>query len=236
MAADNVETIKCPSCKNEVSITYTFCPYCGYDLRPLIKLKARKEINIKWILLNRIRYLLIKPDKVFREIALTPDLIGPFMIFILSALFVALKYPILSPPSGTNMTFFSLIFIASLAEVFLINIFIVAIIHIVVRLLGGIGNFSTTLSIFGYSYLPVALGFLVIDIQLLFIPKKTINLDNILLIGNLFNPSATIFAFFMLISAFYFAFGLAYAHGFDKIFSFVVSYISYGLIIAVLLA
>lgn len=236
MAAENVETIKCPSCKNEVSITYTFCPYCGYDLRPLIRLKARKEVNIKWILLHRIRYLLIKPDKIFREISLTPDLIGPFMIFFLSALFVALKYPILVPLTGTNITFFLLIFVASIAEIFVINIFIAGLIHIVVRLLGGIGDFSTTLSIFGYSYIPAAFGLLIIDIQLLFVPKNIINLNNALAIGRIFNPSTTIFVFFMLISAFYFAFGLTYSHGFDKIFSFLVSYISYGLIIAVLLA
>ena len=218
-----------------VSVTYTFCPYCGFDLRPLIRIKAREEVDLKRILLYRFRNLLYKPDKIFREIALTPDLIGPFLIMLVSAFFLALRFPILLPNS-LNLYLFALFFLTSLAVVFTISLFITFIVHMVVRIIGGTGNFAVTLSIFGYSFIPSALGLLIIDLYLLSVPKELITLNSPLNLIPVFRTAFTMFSVFLLITAFYFSFGLAYAHGMDRKFSFLVSYISFGLVIAVLLA
>jgi hypothetical protein len=106
----------------------------------------------------------------------------------------------------------------------------------VVRIIGGTGSFTVTLSIFGYSFMPSALGLLIIDFYLLSVPKGIIDMVKPLDLFPVFRTAFTIFSIFLLITAFYFSFGLTYAHGMDRKFSFLVSYISFGLVIAVLLA
>jgi len=228
------EYIKCPSCKNTVSISYAFCPYCGYDLRPIIRFKARREIGIKDIVMNRLRFILIKPHRVFKEIALSPDLIGPFMIFTLAALLITLRFTLVL--KTLTVILFLYLLAVSLIEVFILNIFIALIIHFIVRLLGGTGDFSITFSVYGYSYLPMLIGLAAIDIQLASTPTSILLADNPTTLTNVFAMGATIYAVFLLIIGFFLAFGISYSHGIDIKFSFLASYIAIGLAIAIILA
>ena len=229
------DTIKCPSCKNTVSITYTFCPYCGYDLRPLIRFKARKEIDFKRILLYRIRWLMFKPDQIFKEINLTPDLIGPFLIIAFSALMITFRLALVLGTNILNPMVFLFSYLVALLVLFFFLIFYSFLVYIFVKLAGGSGNYSTTVSIFGYSLLPAALGVIIVDIYL-----ATTGLSNRLGNSNflveLFNTGAMIQSFFLLASAFYFAYGLIYTHGLNKYSAFIVSYISFGLLAAIILS
>ncbi len=229
------DTIKCPSCKNNVSVTYTFCPYCGYDLRPLIRFKARKEVNIKRIIQYRFRWILLKPDTVFKEISITPDLVGPFLIVLFSALLVTFRLGIILGSALFNPVIFLFAFGSSMLILLFILMFYSFLIHVFVKLTGGTGSYTATVSIFGYSFIPAAIGILIVDIYLATTPIA-LNINNISFLVGVFRVGLYIEVFFLLISAFYFTYGLVYTHGMNRFFAFLVSYISYGLLIAILLS
>lgn len=218
-----------------MSITYTFCPYCGHDLRSLIRFKARKEVDLKRILLYRIRWMLLKPDQIFKEINLTPDLLGPFLILAFTALLLTVRMGLILGYGLLNLVVFFSSFLVAFIVLFFFLIFYSFLIYVFVKLTGGTGNYSTTVSIFGYSLIPSALGVLIVDIYLATTGVSS-GLSNSNILVSVFNTGAIIQSFFLLISAFYFSFGLMYAHGMNRYSAFLISYISFGLLISIILS
>jgi len=224
--------IICPSCKNRVSIAYTFCPYCGFDLRPLIRIKMSKEVNSLDIFIYRMKNFLLKPDDVFKDIALRSDNLGPILILFTMAFFISLR--IFLVPQIVNIYNYVLFLALSLISIFLFLMFFSLIIHIIVKLVGGYGNFSVTFNNFVYALIPSILGVIINTILSFSLPLPLPTIPNLVPIKGPFETALLIQSFFMLISAFYFSFGLRYSHGLNKITSLLVSYVSFGLIILVM--
>jgi len=152
-------TIKCPNCKSNVPIGYPICPYCGYDLRPIIRLKARQELTKRDIIL-RIRDSLIKPWKVYDSVILAPDSLGPLLIIMIISLLTALRLlivlnKVLGFTELSTIADISLLLTLAFAGGFILYLCIwlgfSIYTNFILRLLGANTDFSLTRSLVGYS-------------------------------------------------------------------------------------
>jgi len=152
-------TIKCPNCKSNVPIGYPVCPYCGYDLRAVIRLKARRELT-KWDIFTRVKKALFTPWAIFNDIMIAPDSVGPLIIIFIFSFLSALRIMILLgreiPLSALYEVFrvdllilFSIM--AGLFLYFVIWIFVSIYFNFVIKLLGSRPDSSLTRSLTGYS-------------------------------------------------------------------------------------
>jgi len=152
-------TIKCPNCKSNVPIGYPVCPYCGYDLRAVIRLKARRELT-KWDIFTRVKKALFTPWTIFNDIMIAPDSLGPLIIMFIFSIFSALRIMILlgrEIPLSVLYEVFQvdllilLSIIAGLFLYFIIWIFISIYFNFIIKLLGSRPDSSLTRSLTGYS-------------------------------------------------------------------------------------
>lgn len=152
-------TIKCPNCKSNVPIGYPICPYCGYDLRAIIRLKARRELN-KWDIFIRVKKALFTPWKIFNDIMIAPDSIGPLIIIFIFSILSALRIIALL---GREFSLFELYDIFQLDLLILLSIIVGLFLHFIIwifisiyfnfiiKLLGSRPDSLLTSSLTGYS-------------------------------------------------------------------------------------
>mgnify|MGYP003880493307 CR=1 FL=1 len=156
-------TIKCPNCKSNVPIGYSICPYCGFDLRPIIRLRAKRELTKHDILL-RFKKAIFRPWIILDDIVLAPDNLGPLLIILLLSIITTIRtlisFHILAGDpllfGAIKLTLFlPLLMISSLC--FFICLWIIAsfILNTIFRLLGASTDISLTMSLLGYAVGPL---------------------------------------------------------------------------------
>ncbi|MCD6491142.1 MAG: YIP1 family protein [Candidatus Njordarchaeia archaeon] len=236
--------IKCPSCGSKVLIGYKICPYCGFDLRPLIRRKASAELTFRDII-RRIEYVSIKPSSVFREIILAPEYSGPFLIVIAGALLLALRFLIVLLSAIPNiqldlmsgLAIFLIAFISSSLMFIFIWYLLSLLLHAIIRLIGGIGSFSLTLVIVGYSLTPLILGFFISNNLLFFVPNLTgtslIDYLDVALNSSPVVISSYIFTGMLLWFGYLLSLGFSYAHGINKIASTILAFSTVGALLLI---
>ena len=174
-------TIRCPNCKSNVPIGYPVCPYCGYDLRAVIRLRARRELT-KWDILTRVKKALVSPWKIFNDIMIAPDSVGPLVIIFIFSVFSALRIIILLGrefPLDILYAIFRvdlLILLSIIAGLFLYFvswIFISIYFNFVIKLLGSKPDSSLTRSLTGYSAGILFIPLLVSSVIILTVPNTS---------------------------------------------------------------
>ena len=158
--------IKCPQCKSLVPLGYIICPYCGYDLRPILRMRARQELTFKDIV-RRVRDSIpiyggsLIPTNLFNEIMIAPDALGPTIIIAAFSFFISLIYMRLLLGVGILMSLNPVVlFVLSLLITLVLNLILFAIyvsfINWLFRLTGATNaEFTTTFSLLGYSLWPL---------------------------------------------------------------------------------
>ncbi len=189
-------TVRCPNCKSNVPIGYPICPYCGFDLRPIIRLKARRELT-KWDILKRVKKALFTPWKLHRDIMIAPDSLGPLILILILSMFSAFRTTMLIGKFISLVKLYEifrvdlLIILSTVAGLFLYTVIWIAVsiyVNFVVKLLGSRPDISLTRSITGYSAGILFAPFLVSSIVTLMIP----NVIDITVISYFSNLSRTI--------------------------------------------
>ncbi|MHA1615780.1 MAG: zinc ribbon domain-containing protein [Candidatus Njordarchaeales archaeon] len=159
--------IKCPNCKSVVPIGYPICPYCGYDLRLIIRFRATREVTLRDII-NRLKKALLNPFSLFSEILLAPDLQGGFLLLILLSLLLTLRFeitlnyllPIVPATQTALMRIIHLLTVLLLSFVicFAWAVFYILFLNFFLNLFGAETNFSLSFAILGYSLWPIIIG------------------------------------------------------------------------------
>lgn len=165
------ETVRCPKCRKSVPVGYSSCPYCGYDLRGIFRLKASYELSF-FDSLKRIKEISTSPlsTGVWRKIAVAPDYGGPMLVFLAISSLLMLRLVILArlPFKGVILLFAFLFSSVVLLLAFLLFSFIC---NKILIILGGGGDFDQTFSVLGYSAVPLFFGFLLTNILVFLLPN-----------------------------------------------------------------
>jgi len=151
--------IRCPSCRNLVPSGYFMCPYCGTDLRLIIRLRMRLRLKMKDII-KRMRDVVMKPKSTMQEIVAVPDYLGPSLITLVLALFLSMRYVIISSSLGLIIGLYPFLVILFLNVLIAMSIWFIisAIINWIFRLFGGTQTFDQTAAAIGYSLVPIVFG------------------------------------------------------------------------------
>ena len=177
-------TVICPNCKSAVPIGYPICPYCGFDLRPIIRFKAKQELT-KYDILMRVKKALIRPWEIHKEIALAEDSLGPFIIALLLAFIFAIRLLITSSNIGLLAglaikdlgIFFFMSFFVSMALMLLIWLVLSIVANLIFKLLGAKTNFPLTRCMVGYS-LAIVIPFLLVNTIILALSTSELDIIN----------------------------------------------------------
>ncbi len=164
----------CPVCKE------TIAEESLERILPMLKRPEKKEIHFMGIR-ERMWGVIRRPAVTFRDIGQRPDPVGPFLVIVINALVIAGMFLALSSKvttvvvvNGTSMdtvnanilvsphgTYFYLFaFIGLIPNIMLGLVYLVigtAFAHFAFKLTGGTGKRMKTLSIIGYSMIPVIL-------------------------------------------------------------------------------
>lgn len=222
-----MEYLRCPRCKNDIPVTYLFCPYCGLDLRFIAQERLLAALSIKDIL-NRIRYLFYHPIIAVKHIATAPDFLGALLVFALCSMTLFLKnlaIYMLHPGAGApSREAIIIIFLMSALLQFLIWFLMATLFHIAIMFVGGKGTFGAIFNLLGYTMIYVGLGHLFS----LFLAAAT----------GLSNPAnllpAYSYAPFYVVVAFLSGYGYSYTHLLRKITSISATVIATVLLMIVL--
>jgi len=207
-----VDYVRCPRCKNDVPVTYLFCPYCGLDFRFIVREKLLATLTVK-DRLNRIHYLLRHPIIAVKHIAAAPDSLGPLLVLALCSAALFLKnlviYMIHLKASSLSIGVMLTIFLMSLVLQSVIWISVAILFHITILIIGGRGTFGTTFSILGYTMIFIGFGHL-------FSLLLTLAAG----VSSPLNPlPAYSYAPFLIITAFLSGYGYSYTHLLRKVTS-----------------
>ncbi len=155
----DLEYLRCPRCKNDVPVIYIFCPFCGYDLRFIIRERLIMGLSLK-DRLYRIYYLLRSPLVAMKHIASAPDFLGAFIVFMIGTLLLLLKNLVvyLGFIGGISKIAFLYLFLNSLFLQFIFWLAFTVLFHIALVIMGGKGTFSDVLNVLGYSMIYIGIG------------------------------------------------------------------------------
>ncbi len=188
---------------------YSSCPYCGYDLRGIFRLKASYELSFIDSL-KRIKEISTSPlpTEVWRKIAVAPDYGGPMLIVFAISSLLMLRLFILAhlPFKGVILL---LTFVLSSVVLFLVFLLFSFICNKILIILGGGGDFDQTFSVLGYSAVPLFFGFLLTDLLVVLLP-------------NALEVSAYVFLPFFIWFSYFASHGLHIAHDLSKPLAFSV--------------
>lgn len=168
-------TMSCPRCGALVAADEEVCPDCNYRLAeetlerllPLLKRPEKEPISAMPFPV-RIAKAIIAPSQAFYDISRAPDAAGPFIIYLLNVLGLALYYA-----AGWNHIFpFGDYWILSALGngailgrifsnavlVFIQFLFIGFLYWLPFKLVGKKSSYKRDLSIIGYAYTPVLIG------------------------------------------------------------------------------
>jgi hypothetical protein len=167
--------MSCPRCGALVAPDEEVCPECNYRLTeetlerllPLLK-KPEKEPISAMPFPTRIAKAIIAPSQAFYDISRAPDAAGPFIIYLLNILVLALYYGagwdhiypfgdywilrVLSDGALLGRI------VSNSILVFIQFLFIGFIYWLPFKLVGRKGSYKRDLSIIGYAYTPVLIG------------------------------------------------------------------------------
>ncbi len=186
------ESLICQQCGERVPGDYVVCPYCGYSLIQLLRqqIKAKVTIFESW---GRIYRLLRYPRRTpewMSQVATNADrkggifvlyLIAASFLTVIGVYFIKLQVPVVDGwddlvgilffiiiPIFGGIAFWPLLFITW----FTLSLFL----WMFAKLLGGKGSFKETMSLLGYSLVPLIPGLLLSNfLLLLFLPNPSDN-------------------------------------------------------------
>lgn len=191
----STNTIRCPSCGENIPTDYVVCPYDGYSLIKELREKTRVKIKLREGF-SRTYRLIRQPLKnsniVFEEIVTNFDRKGPLLIlFLFGWVFSFQMAPFFNAYYNANGVPQDLIFILMLgfAGGLMLGLFvfpfliifwymITFIIHFSSKLLTSSiagASFKETQSIVGYSLIPYVIGMFILNWILFFIIPETSN-------------------------------------------------------------
>lgn len=209
-----MEYIRCPRCKNDVPVTYLFCPYCGYDLRFLIRerLAARLTFRDK---LFRLYFLFRNPLIAIKHIATAPDFTGSFIAIFLAIFTMFLKSIVVLFKEASGISFYAVIYLFLLAlmlEIILVTI-LTLIIHIAISIVGGKGLIKDIFCMIGYSQAYFAVAHL---ISLILVVSAPITGDETALIASV-SPSTFLYVIVLILTGIVVGYGISFTHLLKKI-------------------
>ncbi|MHA1608101.1 MAG: zinc-ribbon domain-containing protein [Candidatus Freyarchaeota archaeon] len=173
--------MRCPSCGAEVPVDEVKCPSCGAKvgeeiverLLPLLK-KPLEEPATPLPFYYRFFVGPIKPNVVFGNIAIAPDVLGPFLAVLLSGLLATFYFSVvwnnIFLPNFLDLLLFRFIGSFLLIEVLLLNLAFTFLQLLIVsflywlpfKLLGRGGRFKSFISMVGHAYIIVIIGQMVL--------------------------------------------------------------------------
>lgn len=240
----------CPVCKEEIA------EEALERILPLLKRPDAPDVREMGIL-ERLWNVLRRPASAFRDIGQRPDAAGPFLIIIANALvivgfFIALsskfyQHVLVNATAGTwadvSVIFLeggSPILISSLVSILpnimigMVYLFVgSAFAHVAFKITGGAGNKLRTISIVGYSMLPVVL-FRLIALAFVFFATLPIEVAGLGdpdipdIIGSIYTSSMWLTVDYLTVAAFFWTgflliFGIREAHDTSTTWAFLVS-------------
>lgn len=190
------DTVRCPSCSENIPTDYVVCPYDGYSLIKQLREKIRIQIKLRESI-SRIIRIIKNPrnnsEIVFEEVVTNYDRKGPLIILLLLGWVFGFQIApyfnayYLSIGNGQNLIFIYMIgflggLIVSIASLIFLIIFwyiLSFIIHFASKMISGSiagASFKETQSIVGYSLVPYLVGMFLLNILLfIVIPTSSSN-------------------------------------------------------------
>ncbi len=196
---------RCEYCGAPVPADATVCPVCREEIaeetleRILPLLKRPESPDVRFMNpLERIVGVILKPAPTYRDIAQRPDMKGPFLIiimnaFILVGFFLAMSSKLIinvningtiTPVSILSSPYSGGIYLAALVSllphIMLGLVYLIigsAFAHLAFKITGGRGSKRKTVSIIGYSMVPVLL-FRLIAVVYVAVVAPTYNISN----------------------------------------------------------
>ena len=213
--------MRCPKCKNDVPVTYLFCPYCGYDLRFIIKERLIARLSFRERIL-RIMMLIRNPFKTIEHIASAPDLMGGFIVALICGLLLFGKVAVLFLKNGVglNLTAVAYLIMGAVFFQIVLWLFLSIAIHIAMKIVGGVGVFRDVMSLVGYNQIFIAIAHVVSIVVVSASSPSTVNGVAV------FMGTSFLYVPFWLGVAFLVGYGLAYTHMLKKITAILASIIS----------
>lgn len=176
---------RCEFCDSPVPADATYCPVCKEEIAeevlerilPMLKRPDAPDVRVMGPI-DRMWGVIRRPAAAYRDIGQKPDAFGPFIIIILNALvlagfFIAMgsKFTVLVPGNNTQYIVGILesdrggiVYLGAMMTIIpsiMLGFFYLVIgsafAHLAFKITGGIGKRSKTVSIVGYSMLPVIL-------------------------------------------------------------------------------
>ncbi len=195
---------RCEFCDSPVPADATVCPVCREEIAeetlerilPLLKRPDAPDVRVLGPI-DRMWGVIRRPAAAYRDIGQKPDGIGPLMVVLFNALIMAgfflatsTKLTISMDIDGTMTdvgvlstawggAFYITATLSILPNIllgFFYLVFGTAFAHLAFKILGGTGNKSKTMSIVGYSMIPVLL-FRLIGILVVLVAMPTIPLS-----------------------------------------------------------
>ncbi|MHA1959937.1 MAG: YIP1 family protein [Candidatus Thorarchaeota archaeon] len=194
---------RCEFCDSPVPADATICPVCHEEIAeealerilPLLKRPDAPEVRVMGPT-ERMWGIIRRPGPAYRDIGQRPDIIGPFIIILLNALLLAGFYVAISSKmtvqqyvNTTLVTssildtahgglFYTSALMSIIPSIMLGFFYLVigsAFAHLAFKITGGTGNRKKTVSIIGYSMLPVVI-FRLVSIVVLLVSMETQNI------------------------------------------------------------
>jgi len=147
-----LEYIRCPSCKNDIPITYLFCPYCGLDLRFIIRERLIARLTFRDRVL-RIYMLFKDPIRTVEHIATAPDMFGGFLCLLICSVLLLFKSIIIFSKYGIRLssTAVGYLILSAMLTQLVLWMALAFLVNLSIRIVGGIGTFRDITSIVGYT-------------------------------------------------------------------------------------
>jgi len=212
---------------------YLFCPYCGLDLRFIIRERLIARLTLHDRIL-RMLVLMRNPLNAIEHIASAPDLLGGAIICVLCSFVLLIKLLMLMVKYSIPINAYGVVclLVASVLTQFLVWIFLAIVLHVGIRVAGGVGSFRDIMSIVGYCQLYLLIGHIVSMVMLSFVPPSPdpSELSRALL------GSAEVYAPFLIFIAILVGYGASFTHMLKKPAAILASVASSTILIVLLYA
>ncbi len=236
----------CPVCREEIAEETL------ERILPILKRPDAPEVRILGTV-DRLWGVIRRPASAYRDIGKKPDPVGPFVVIMLNALIMAAFFLVVSSKFTANVTINQttgatatvsvlettnglVLYLGGMASI-LTNILLgmvylvigVAFAHFAFKITGGTGNRKQTLSIVGYSMVPLLLFRLIGLVFVYFaMPAYSPGIDDIVLVDRVFTSSIWLTIDYMTTASFFWTgflliFGIREAHNTSTLWAFIVS-------------
>jgi len=186
---------------------YLFCPYCGLDLRFIIKEKLIARLTLRDRLV-RIYMLFRDPFRTMEHIASAPDLMGGFILMLLCGFILTLKFILIFSWYGVGISSISFIYllISAFTLEMMLWLSLSMIIGFAIKIVGGTGSFREILSLVGYNQVYLLIAHIISLLSLAGSGPVGSESPGIL------TPAASIYIPFIFVIAWFVGYGVSYTH------------------------